>query len=90
MSDKKPWEETWRYDDVHVLMGGSIETVEARERLATAAPDMARALLASGRTDAEFPDSAWHTNECWDNGRASCEEQCTQTRTALQKAGILP
>lgn len=54
-------------------------------RLAAAAPDMARALMATGVEKA----GQWHTRGCWSAGRG-CIVACQQASRALRKAGVLP
>lgn len=59
--------------------------------LISAAPNMARALLANGYVR-NMGDGLWHTLACNDqnDGGASCLGSCTQARVALAKAGVLP
>ena len=57
-----------------------------RARLAAAAPNMARALLAHGQVDVR---GVWHSRKCIALGRESlCSDECTTDRAALTKAGV--
>lgn len=73
MSAKRAWDETWRYDDVHVLMGGPEPIADERERLAAAAPELARALLM--RRMCTEPEG-------------KCQQCSVAAERALAKAGI--
>lgn len=77
-------------DDELVLSSGPGVRNRLRATLASAAPDMARALLANGYV--RHNDGIWHTDCCneQNDGGASCFESCTQARAALTKAGVLP
>lgn len=98
MSDKKPWEETWRALGGGIVCGdmtpdswscafwhpsGPIDERAARARLAAAAPDLARALLS-----VEWEDYSGRCPWCsairGADHRADCERQ-----SALKKAGVI-
>jgi len=56
-----------------------------------AAPDMARALMATGRIESP---GVWHMDECWSairrNEGQPCLGRCSDARDALRKAKVLP
>lgn len=98
MSDKKPWEEEWRVHPLDFRAVASFRTglvvcdvrappaVNGREvsALISAAPDMARALLATGSSRG---DGQWHCHDC---AGVNCYEWCATVRAALTRAGVLP
>lgn len=56
-------------------------------RLISAAPDMARGLLAQGRV--HHVTGVWHTDVCWDTSPENCVDACRAAEAALKKAGVL-
>lgn len=83
----KPWEETWE-DDV-VEIAAHVAYTPERRRLASAAPDMARVLLAL--IDPERLDEEGRRAGCptcgVDTGFETCTADCALT-AALRKAGV--
>lgn len=96
---KKPWEQTWTGPIENEWVARDVETglnrlhvyndtmtkEESDEvvRFASAAPDMARALLMW------LPEDG-HTQECGSRRRdeQACSLECSTTRIALRKAGV--
>jgi len=89
----KAHEEEWyaRYDgrDWCIVSGRSVlmashDTTDADLALASAAPDMARALLGM------LPDDG-HTMECANltSDDSRCSTECRNARAALKKAGVI-
>jgi hypothetical protein len=107
MSDKTPWEEKWiqhpsntpTFANAWVVYGGGNGPIVVttagvdRARFISAAPDMARALLAHGSYGG-VNDSAWHTKDCWGGQNAvadrPCTSRCLRTSAALKKGGVIP
>lgn len=105
----KPWDQKWVVDgdgDVRrlnakgepsslVFLHAASGTLEDRV-LASAAPDMARALLNHVLIRGGPDDAHTHTRACWaertgrDNQRlnGSCTYDCMTVRSALAKAGV--
>lgn len=88
----KPHEETWGERDVIVVIYDDKKA--DRERLARAAPKMARALLDLGCVRlVGTPQEKWHTDYCWDRqecGRYECLPTCSAARAVFAEAGVLP
>lgn len=82
-----PHEETWGDDYEVTVVGPRLERNEdvAREVLARAAPDMARALL-----DLLGDGPRRHLSFCHALSRDghACRAECTAVRSALEKAGV--
>ena len=87
----RPLDEEWTMDDAGLLYShggqniiGSMGRSE-RAALASAAPNMARALL-------EVFGEAKHISTCHAlrDVRRRCHPDCAAARSALQKAGVLP
>lgn len=76
----------YKWDEVANTYAGedSRDDSIALARFISAAPDMARALLALGRTDGT---GEWHTDVCYEYEHG---KQCENARAALRKAGVLP
>lgn len=94
----KPHEQEWRtetspgYGRVYIVADDDRMTCETRAedgdeiaRLISAAPDMARALLA-------FVSDSGHTPDCGYSGYPDhkCSDECAGARAALRKAGVIP
>lgn len=93
-SQKHPSQEVWRRKGTDVVTKGRGRVLTAVRLfpddndsldLAAAAPEMARALLASGFSQEPF---GWHTDTCHSLGGGECAPNCVATRAALTKAGV--
>lgn len=84
------WDETWSALSIEVSVGPYDGQNEARDQLASAAPDMARVLLALEWTQ-DYRDDVRSCPVCggWETGglNAGHEKNCTLD-AALRKAGV--
>lgn len=90
----KPHEEEWTTGEG--ALSGALYSGETwigsftdtkRARLAVQAPAMAKALLSVGRQY----DNGWHLFGCVGGDTSqTCDAQCTDSRTALKAAGVIP
>lgn len=86
--DGNAWNDDSISDLVHIPTEGHAQTAEQlRERgaLIAAAPDMARALLATGN----MSDGEWHDGACSYFATGRCYAACETSRAALKKAGVI-